>query len=74
MTDREWQPIETVPTNKSVLIFIPNTEHYGDGIWRAIRVDMGAGKRWHMASPSRGQDLHPAHCPTHWMPLPDPPK
>ena len=46
MADKEttsWQSIETAPRNDSVLIFIPNAEHYGPGIYRGMLVDMGTG-------------------------------
>src|SRR6185312_5594535 len=36
-----WRPIETAPRNESVLIFIPNCEHYGHGVYRGMLVDMG---------------------------------
>ncbi len=69
----EWQPIETAPTNISVLVYIPNAEHYGEGIYRAILVDMGTGKRWHASTLHMGRDINPENRPTHWMPLPEPP-
>jgi len=68
-----WQPIETAPINVSVLVFIPNAEHYGVGIYRAIHVDMGTGKRWHCTALHMGGDINPEYWPTHWMPLPEPP-
>lgn len=66
-----WQPIETCPRNKSVLLFLPNTEHYGPGIWRGILVDMGTGLRFHGTAWACGRDFEDE--PTHWMPLPDVP-
>jgi hypothetical protein len=69
-----WQPIETAPLNESVLVYIPNTEHYGDGIWRAIHVDMRAVKRWQTTGWACGRDLPSDVQPTHWMPLPEPPE
>jgi hypothetical protein len=70
----EWQPIESAPFNESVLIFIPSSEHYGPGIWRAIRVNMGTGIRWHATTIAMGRDLSGECLPTHWMPLPEPPQ
>jgi hypothetical protein len=69
----DWQPIETCPENVSVLIYIPNAEHYGPGIYRAIRVNMGTGKRWLTTAWSCGRDYTANPEPTHWMPLPKPP-
>jgi hypothetical protein len=68
-----WQPIETAPVNTSVLVFLSNWEHYGPGIYRAIRVDMGTGRRWHTTAWAIGRDLSADLSPTHWMPLPAPP-
>lgn len=69
-----WQPIETAPTNQSVLIYIPNAEHYGDGIYRAILVDMGTGRRWMTIGLHVGRDICGGYEPTHWQPLPLPPQ
>lgn len=69
-----WQPIETVPTNASVLVFIPNAEHYGHGVYRAMLVDMGTGRRWHTSGLHVGRDCGPDSQPTHWQPLPEPPE
>ena len=70
----EWQPIETAPTNESVLIFIPNTEHYGEGIYRGLQVDFGTGKRWSVSGLHMGRDCGPDYLPTHWQPLPAAPE
>lgn len=71
---QDWQPIETAPTNTSVLVFVPRAEHYGPGIYRAILVDMGTGRRWMTTGCHVGRDLGPDSQPTHWMPLPAPPR
>jgi len=71
--DDEWQPIETAPINESVLIWLPQWEHYGPGIYRAILVDMGTGQHWHTTAWSCGRDLSPGDWPELWMPLPKPP-
>lgn len=68
-----WRPIKTAPENQSVLVFIPNWEHYGHGVYRAILVNMGTGRRWHSTAWACGRDLGPDVQPTHWMPLPSPP-
>jgi hypothetical protein len=67
----EWQPIETAPYGKTVLLFaITDTE---TGNWK-----MATGSRpfdnsrpWNWG----GYELRPYDVePTHWMPLPEPPK
>lgn len=76
-TMTEWQPIESAPTNQSVLVYIPNTEHYGEGIYRAILVDTRPELRephWTSTALHSGRDILGDYQPTHWMPLPDPPK
>lgn len=69
-----WRPIETAPANTSVLIFIPNAEHYGPGIYRGLLVDMSTGPHWQVSGLHMGRDCGTTWQPTHWMPLPDPPK
>lgn len=72
----EWQPIETAPEDQSVLIYIPNAEHYGEGVYRALRketVKKGVFI-WMTTGLRHGSDLlRRDYQPTHWMPLPDPP-
>jgi hypothetical protein len=69
-----WLPIETAPTNESVLIYVPSARHYGEGIYRAVLVDMGKGKRWHTSALLVGRDVTPEYTPTHWRPLPPAPE
>lgn len=70
-----WQPIATCPVNAAVLIYVPNGEHYGHGVYRAILCDFGSGRRWHTTGRHVGRDLiDEADAPTHWMPLPEPPQ
>jgi hypothetical protein len=63
----EWQPIETAPKDKPVLIWVDgttcigiNTEDDEGPYWNEVRLDDGA---W-------GGEIYP----THWMPLPTPPR
>lgn len=70
MSGQGWQPIATAPTNASVLVFIPDAEHYGQGVYRAILVDMGSGPRWMTTGYAIGRGCAPEAQPTHWMPLP----
>lgn len=76
----EWRPIETAPKDGTpILIWQPDNRHhdeidgckfddprYAIGYWRAW-----AKSEWDMGWGNRNQ----AHVnPTHWMPLPAPPK
>ena len=64
----EWQPIETAPKDGTKIIVF---DHY-DGVVIA---------RWRMRWPESGYEWIEAtgeeyenYRPTHWMPLPEPPK
>lgn len=61
----EWQPIETAPSK--ALIFVPGT---GTGMiyvgWK------GANGKWIVFDTGQGESA--SVFPTHWMPLPAPPK
>lgn len=65
-----WLPIESAPTNTSILIWVQLADHYGPGIYRAFLVDMGTGKRWHCTALHMGRDISGEWLPTHWRPLP----
>jgi hypothetical protein len=60
-----WQPIETAPKDEIVLIvFICSCSQ---------EVALGShafGDNWEV----RDRDYDDTVCPTHWMPLPEPPK
>jgi len=63
----EWQPIETAPKDgRRILVYRPGKHKYSTvdiDFWQVNRAPLNCW--WH--SPSDGQ-------PTHWMPLPEPPK
>ena len=70
----EWQPIETAPKDGTpVLVAQPRDKH---GWWIDVaenfyEVDehLDATDKW------LGRESHSVSCrPTHWMPLPEPPK
>lgn len=67
----EWMLIESAPVNESVLVYIPNAEHYGAGIYRAIKNKYD--KTWSTFGMSVGRACGDRQ-PTHWMPLPAPPE
>ena len=56
----EWQPISTAPFNQKVLIYSPD---YG-------YIDVA--EQWPNGAWWEADDYQ--HDPTHWMPLPAPPK
>lgn len=70
----DWQPIESAPVNESVLVYIPNAEHYGEGIYRAIWIESDYEphpRHWQTTGLHHGRDLNWLNYqPTHWMPLP----
>jgi hypothetical protein len=51
-----WQPPETAPPNRSILVRIPSAEHYGP-------------PRWHVTAVGMGRDV-PDEGVTGWMSLP----
>ena len=68
-----WQPIETAPTNRAVLIRLPGLDYYGnDGVYAGMLVDMGTGKRWITFGWAIGRDVG-SDWPDVWQPLPAPP-
>jgi hypothetical protein len=66
----DWQPIETAPKYQAVLVFVPNREHYGPAVYRALLGEFG----WTSTGLAVGRAMTgEGSQPTHWMPLPDPP-
>lgn len=68
-----WRTIDSAPDNISVLGYISNAEHYGPGVYRCIKINMGTGIHWSVSGLHMGRDTGPDYEPTHWMPLPAPP-
>lgn len=60
---------ESPPANESILIFVPNAEHYGPGVYRGMFVDMGTGPHWSCNAIGMGRDLGGDMRPTHWRPF-----
>ena len=69
---QQWQPIETAPEDKSVLIYIPNLSGVYRG--RLLSANIDRYRHWSIAAATRGLELDDTLQPTHWMPLPEPPK
>lgn len=69
-----WRPIETAPKDESeVLLYFP------DGYWRtgcnvAIGFVSGWDGQWYESESDSNTMIAFGSLPTHWMPLPDPPK
>lgn len=70
----EWQPIETAPKDRSILLWVDgecskgqwNNDQYAKKprpFWHAFYEDMALGRLWMRA-----------HQPTHWMKLPEVPR
>ena len=69
----KWQPIETVPKDTEVLVHW--AEHYGlNGSTEVATLvsDGDDGDEWCSVCESHSVWMH--EDPTHWMPLPEPPK
>lgn len=63
-----WQPIETAPRDGAIFLFFNARNGWvNTGFWSGTRFF------WHHLGPSGARDpIDP--MPTHWMPLPEPPK
>lgn len=77
MTNHEWQPIETAPKDRPLLLygFIDPETNFNLLIWTAPAVFSGEfdsiDEAW---VPHGGTWEGPFMTVTHWMPLPEPPK
>lgn len=61
----DWQPIETAPERDAVLV------HHAS-YWGALACKHEDGSWWRWRAPVGNEPLN--FRPTHWMPLPEPPK
>lgn len=77
MSMSEWQPIETAPESEPILVFAPKAHRGHDSCEVVVlyHVD-GEIHWWTNGGANAGSDLYfePDETPTHWMPLPDPPR
>mgnify|MGYP002507805316 CR=1 FL=1 len=75
----EWQPIETAPKDETkiygtrILAFFP-LEEESDYSSQIVIIRWSYYKRWELAEYSGELDHEFYSQPTHWMPLPNPPK
>ena len=84
----EWRPIDTAPVGEPVLIYDPH-QTYGEGAWSwcnderpCVIVAIQGNQGWcgdlvefEIGWESTGSyTVTQQFSPTHWMPLPEPPK
>lgn len=75
----DWQPIETAPKGKAILVYDPSHDHPRVAQWMTA-MDDGEGawiyaRKLSWQEPMMGKALSFIVVdPTHWMPLPEPPK
>lgn len=66
-----WRGMESAPDNTAVLVRIPGMDYYGNnGVYAAMRVNMGTGPRWMTFGWAIGRDCSAECQPTEWMPMP----
>jgi hypothetical protein len=77
----EWQPIETAPEGEHILLYWQSGERGNGGmecamIFREDPISPTGMSFWTHGGPNAGIDWEPrdGEQPTHWMPLPEPPK
>jgi hypothetical protein len=72
----EWQPIETAPKDRYILICEANEPAWAGNMFVAKWFgDDETACFWTSGGPNGGIDLEPRiYSFTHWMPLPEPPK
>ena len=64
----DWQPIDTAPKGRFVLLFGPNGHDIGRG------EDWTGNLRWERYPTAEyGNEMATIEQPTHWMPLPKAP-
>jgi hypothetical protein len=76
MTEREWKPIETAPKDGMLILACRPSCQPGIVFWveREKAWCFAAQDSTHMVSGYMGGRAIPFPQPTHWQPLPEPPK
>lgn len=64
----EWQPIETAPKRRTFILACDTDSEWPDDTEESMWIVCWDGDRWRISLD--GQTA----TPTHWMPLPSPPK
>lgn len=72
----KWQPIETAPKDESVLVYPPTwpTKRAAIANWNADEYAKKPRPFWDRDDDLRQVTKSRENPPTHWMPLPKPPK
>lgn len=68
----EWQPISTAPKDGTVVLLRGGVYHGLPFAGQYHDSEIAPGRPWLSLTSSRARMYE--HVPTHWMPLPDPPK
>ena len=78
-----WQPIETAPHHKKILLWWPDATSAPLASWQCLEGGDEDGTGWvfawcmeddNLSEHGDGWIYADSHQPTHWMPLPDPPE
>ena len=73
----EWQPIETAPKDKRILLYRPTAPEWWmvmGGRYDSDKYAKNPKPYWSTDNWSLGKMEQRQNAPTHWMPLPEPPK
>ena len=71
-----WEPIETAPHDRAILLYRPNAGpcQVAVGYWEGQKLKMDPKPYWAIALANYNQVRYArAYLPTHWMDLPKPP-
>lgn len=71
--ETKWQPIETAPKDKSVLLYDSNRKEKYCGRWDKQKYNKKPNPYWEKYARYSDIVYQRTYPPTHWMPLPQPP-
>ena len=66
-----WQPIETAPKDGTKVLLVNRRGNMAVGLWQGQELYKGW---WLMGGNRPNLFFNAPHGPTHWMPLPAPPR
>ena len=72
MSEQQWQTIDNAPKDGTAIMLGWTTGHVASGNYERAANSRGIIERWVTAHGD--YSLTAPNAPTHWMPLPDPPK